>query len=125
MIENSIKKSRIFTIVIRIVAFLMMVFGIVLFFSPITNILGYFPLIGGILKGTVGFLIFVGAVIISIPLYIITFSLAWLFYHPKVGIVILGIGVAIITVLIIISSQSKGSTEAVSSSTHHFMWSHI
>ena len=110
MIENSIKKSRIFTIIIRIVAFLMMVFGIVLFFSPITNILGYFPLIGGLLKGTVGFIIFVGAIIISIPLYIITFSLAWLFYHPKVGIFILGLGVTIITVLIIVSSQSKGSS---------------
>lgn len=103
----------------------MMVLGLVLFFSPITNILGYFPLIGGILKGTVGFLIFVGAIIICIPLYIITFSLAWLFYHPKVGIVILGIGFAITAGLIIIS-QSKGNSDiSTNSSAHHFGWTHV
>lgn len=128
MIEHSIKKARIFTIIIRVVALFMMILGLYSFFSPIVNILGYFPLIGGLLKGAVGLIIFLGVIIICIPLYIITFSLAWLFYHPKVGIFILGVGITIMVVLIIVS-QSKisaaNATNSYSSSAHHFIWSHV
>ena len=105
MIDNSIKKSKCFTLAIRIIAFILMVLGLVLFFNPITTLLGHIPLIGGLLKGTAEFVIFLGALIVCVPLYIITISLAWLFYHPKVGIVILGIGIALITALIIISTR--------------------
>ena len=65
-----------------------MVLGICLFFSPITTILGYIPLVGGFVSGIAGFAIFIGAVIICIPLFAIALSLAWLVYHPKVGLVI-------------------------------------
>ena len=108
MIEHAISKARTFTIIIRVVSFIMMVFGLVIFFSPLTNILGYVPLIGGFLKGTVTFIVFIGAILICIPLYIITFSLAWIFYHPKVGLVILGIGMAAAGVLIYLSVSKSG-----------------
>ena len=108
MIEHAISKARTFTIIIRVVSFIMMVLGLVIFFSPLTNILGYVPLIGGFLKGTVTFIVFIGAILICIPLYIITFSLAWIFYHPKVGLVILGIGMAAAGVLIYLSVSKSG-----------------
>jgi hypothetical protein len=123
MIEHAISSARTFTIIIRIVSFFLMVFGILLFFSPITQTLGYFPLIGGFLQGTVTFIILLGAIIICIPLYIITLSLAWLFYHPKVGAAILGIGL-IITGVLIYLSQSKSGGSPTESTAHHLMWNH-
>jgi hypothetical protein len=86
-----------------------MVAGLCLFFSPITTLLGYFPLIGGILKMTLSMVILVGSILICIPLYIITISLAWLFYHPKVGLAILGIGITIAVVLIVLSKNQSSS----------------
>ena len=111
MIEHAISKARTFTIIIRVVSFIMIVLGLVIFFSPLTNILGYVPLIGGFLKGTVTFIVFIGfigAILVCIPFYIITFSLAWIFYHPKVGLVILGIGMAAAGVLIYLSVSKSG-----------------
>lgn len=75
-----------------------MVFGILLFFSPITEILGYIPLVGGFVKGVAGFAIFVGAVLACIPLYLIMFSVAWLRFHPKIGAITLIAGVLIFVI---------------------------
>lgn len=75
-----------------------MVLGICLFFSPITTILGYIPLVGGFVKGVAAFAIFIGAVLFCIPLFIVAVSVAWLRFHPKIGIMVLSIGVAIFLV---------------------------
>lgn len=73
-----------------------MVLGICLFFSPITTILGYIPLVGGFVSGIVGFAIFIGAVLFCIPMFVIALSLAWLRFHPKIGLVILSVGLIIL-----------------------------
>lgn len=87
-----------------------MVIGICIFFSPITAILGYIPLVGGLLKSAVGIAIFLAALIICIPLYLLTFSIAWLFYHPKIGIPLLILSLAIAGLIIGLSaSRSKES----------------
>jgi hypothetical protein len=72
-----------------------MVVGILLFFSPVTEILGYIPLVGGFIKGVAGFAIFVGALLACIPLFLITLSVAWVRFHPKVGVFVLLIGLLI------------------------------
>ncbi len=94
----------------------MMVIGICIFFSPITTILGFIPLVGGILKGTVGFIIFVAALLVCIPLWIIAFSLAWLFYHPKVGVIFLGIGLLILGLILFFNYSRKGDTQGAATS---------
>jgi len=93
--DECIANKKCFSWIIRILAFLTMVAGVYLFFSPIVNILNYIPLVGGIISGIVGFAIFLAAFLVCIPLWIIAVSVAWLFYHPKVGLIILGIGLAI------------------------------
>ena len=98
-----------------------MVGGICLFFSPITTLLGYIPLIGGLLKGTLGILIFVAAVIISIPLFILAVAVSWLVFHPKVGLIILGVALAI-TALILALALSNKAEAAPSASTHHLVF---
>ena len=111
MIDIAVKNSRIYTMLIRVGSYLLMVFAIILFFSPITTLLGYIPLIGGILKGTTGILIFAAALIVCIPLFIITFSLAWLWYHPKVGIIILGVGLLILGLIIFLNYNRKENSQ--------------
>lgn len=110
MVEKAVEKSKLYTLLIRIGSFILMVSGICMFFSPITTILGFIPLVGGILKGTVGFVIFLAAVLVCIPLFIIAFSLAWLRYHPKVGIVIFGIGILILGIILFVNYSRKGNT---------------
>lgn len=82
----------------------MMVVGIVMFFSYMTDILGYIPMVGGLLQSTLLLVIMLGAVIVCIPLWMITFSLAWLWYHPKVGVVFFSVGVVMLTVILIINN---------------------
>ncbi len=107
IIDKAISKARLFTNIIRLVSFVLMVVSICMFFSPITTILGYIPLVGGLFKSVVGFVIFLAALLVSIPLFIIAFSCAWCFYHPKIGIVILLVGLSIIGLLIFLSVRAQ------------------
>jgi hypothetical protein len=90
-----------------------MVLGIVLIFSPITTILGYIPLVGGIISGIVGFAIFLAAVLVSIPLYLLMIAIAWLVFHPKVGVVLILIAGAI-TALVLFLGARHGSDAGAS-----------
>ena len=71
-----------------------------MFFSPLTNILGYVPLVGGLLKNVVGLAILIAALLICIPLWLLTFSIAWMVFHPKTGILFLGISLVVTAVVI-------------------------
>ena len=79
----------------RLLAYASMVLGICMFFWPVTSLLGYIPLVGGFISGVAGLAIFIGAVLLCIPLFLIALSLAWLRYNPKVGVMLLSAGVVI------------------------------
>lgn len=102
MIENRMSADKTITNILRIVSYFLMVLGIYVFLSPIVDLLGYIPLVGGFIKGATGALIFLAALIVCIPLFLVTFSLAWLVYHPKVGILLLVLAAAIITVIVVL-----------------------
>jgi len=104
----------------RILSFICMVLGIVLFFSPITTILGYIPLVGGIISGIVGFAIFLAAVLISIPLYLLIISIAWLVFHPKVGVALILIA-GVITALVLILGARHGNDSDTTAQTQAHM----
>jgi hypothetical protein len=95
----------------------MMVLGLYMIFEPIVNLFGYIPLVGGLISGIVGFAFLLAAILISILLYIITISIAWVYYHPKVGLVLLGIGAIVLAVILIISHNS-GESPSFSSESH-------
>ena len=97
-----------------------MVLGIYLFFSPIVNLIGFIPLVGGIISGILGFAIFLAAFLISIPLYILATAIAWLFFHPKVGLILLGIGAIIFTIIVIVGRNKDGGNQN-SSTLSHFL----
>jgi hypothetical protein len=102
----------------RILSFLCMVLGIYLLFSPIVNLLGFIPLIGGIISGIVGFAIVLAAFLISIPIYILAIAIAWLFYHPKVGLILLAIGGAILALVLILGRNSDGDGGSSDTQAH-------
>lgn len=99
-------QSKFMTTLIRIGAYIAMVLGICLFFSPITTILGYIPLVGGFVSGVASFAIFLGAVLVCIPLFLIAVSLAWLRFHPKVGLMVLVVGLVILLLFWMTSGPS-------------------
>ena len=85
----------------RILGFLLLVVGFVLFLSPISTLLGYIPFVGGIIKSGSFFLFLIAALLISLPVYLITLSIAWLVYHPRIGAILLIAGVVILAALLI------------------------
>jgi hypothetical protein len=91
------------TNVIRILSYLIMVLGIFSFFSPLVNILGYIPLVGGFIKTVTGAFVFLAALIVCIPLFLVTFALAWLVYHPKIGILAIIFAALIITIIVVLN----------------------
>lgn len=117
MFDIAIKKSECFTRILRILCYILIVCSICMFFSPITTILGFIPLVGGFISGIVGFAIFLGAVLVAIPIYFLMTSIAWLRFHPIVGGILLAIGVGILTLFIVLNANKGGS----STSAAHFM----
>jgi hypothetical protein len=91
------------TTVIRIMTFCMLVGGLMCFFSPMTSMLGHIPLLGGILKTVTELAVLLACLLVCIPIYLLMVSVAWLFYHPKVGIVILIIGIIGLAIIFAIS----------------------
>ncbi len=107
MIKRSLKKNNNETVVIRLLCFLCMVFGIYLFFLPIVELIGYIPLVGNFLSGAAGAFIFLGALIVCVPLFLATMALAWLFYHPKIGIALIIVAVVIAIIVLIVEETVK------------------
>ncbi len=110
MISTMIITNKSLTNVLRLVAYFVMVLGIYAFFSPIVDILGYIPLVGGFIKSTVSGFVFLGALIVCIPLFLLTFSLAWLVYHPKTGILFVVLALIIIGIIIILDETLEKPT---------------
>jgi hypothetical protein len=116
--DKAVEKSECFTKVMRILAFVAMVLGIYLFFSPIVNLLGFIPLIGGLISGILGFAIFLAAFLISIPIYILAIAISWVVFHPKVGLVLLLIGGVILAVVLILGRNKDGDGGSSAGQAH-------
>ena len=102
---------------LRIGSYFVMVGGICLFFSPITSLIGYIPLVGGFISGVLFFAILLAALIICIPLFLIAVSIAWLRFHPKVGLILIGIALVILGIILAINfTQNKGGAANTSAS---------
>ncbi len=108
MIDNEKRDISLKRNVIRFFLYLLMVLSICCFFSPITTLIGYVPFLGGILSNALGFAIFLAACIVCIPLFILVVSVSWLIFHPKIGLIILGIGILIAGIVLTIIFINKG-----------------
>lgn len=102
--------NKTLTIALRIAAYIVMVLGVYAFFTPIVDMLGYIPLVGGFIKGTASGYVFLGALVVCFPLFLLTFSLAWLVYHPKTGILIIVLALIIIGIIVILDETIEKPT---------------
>mmetsp|Transcript_35290 Transcript_35290/g.34289 ORF Transcript_35290/g.34289 Transcript_35290/m.34289 type:complete len:169 (+) Transcript_35290:64-570(+) len=99
--EEPISKEEIFkkelennhtsTVVFRVVGFLLMFFGIGLFFSPIIELFKWIPLVGSFLSFGVALACWIFAFLAAGIGSLFTIGLAWLFFRPLYGIIMLGI----------------------------------
>jgi hypothetical protein len=96
----------------RVALYFLMVISICCFFSPITTLIGYVPFLGGFLSGVVGFAIFLAALIVCIPLFLLAVAISWTVFHPKVGLIILGVALLITGIVLAIVFKNKGNQDA-------------
>ena len=72
--------------IIRLLAWLTLFIGIGLLFSPIIELVSFIPLIGTFIAAGIAIAVWIVAFILSIVIFGITISLAWLFYRPIIAI---------------------------------------
>ena len=91
--------------VLRLVGFLMMVFGITMIFKPLTVTADVLPFLGDMLEMGIGFF----AAIISFALSLLTISIAWVFYRPLLGIPLLVIAIGSIVAFKMLGKKKKAA----------------
>ena len=90
MFANEQQGNVILTWILRLVGFVIMFFGLLLMAQPLVVVADVIPFIGNLLGAGVGLF----ALVIALPLTLITVALAWLAYRPLIGIPLLLAAVA-------------------------------
>ena len=66
-------------------------FGHYLLFAPLIQILAFIPLVGSLLASVFALAAFIFAVVWATSLHLLLLGLAWLFYRPLYGILLLSV----------------------------------
>lgn len=97
------------TWILRLVGFLMMMFGFRGIFAPFSEFLRNIPVVGAIVE----FGITLAALLVALPLSLITVSIAWIFFRPVLGIGLLVTGVAVMVGAFFLAKKRKGASQMV------------
>lgn len=92
-------------ILFRFIIFMFVVLGVYMLLFPIVTILGFIPLLEGFIPGTSIGGVIIAALIFSIHLYFVTLAIAWTFFFPKIGRILLVLGLVILTIVIILGNK--------------------
>ena len=101
-----LNENNLLTTLTRLGGWFLIGFGLCLFFSPISIIISYFPLLGGFLSEVTSFIFgvvvdishyidFKKSFMIGTVITIITIAIAWIWFRPLIGLALLGLGIAI------------------------------
>lgn len=74
-------------------------FGIGLLFSPIIALVAWIPLIGWLIAHGISLVVWIFAFVLAVTLSLLTIALAWLYYRPLYGVILLllvGVGLGLI-----------------------------
>ena len=77
--------NRMMTWILRLVGFIIMAAGIGMVFGPLATLADVLPILGDILRLGIGLF----AVVVALVLSLITIAIAWLFYRPVLGVILL------------------------------------
>ncbi len=96
MFKNALSSNSTLGWILRLVGIVLIVFGFVALFKPLSVLADVVPFIGNIVGFGTGILAF----ILGISISLLTIAIAWIFYRPWVGIPLLIISVGLIVFFI-------------------------
>lgn len=91
MFQKAQTDNKIMTWILRVVGFVLMFIGLSMFFKPLSVIADVLPILGNIVGIGTG----IAAFFITFMLSLITIAIAWVFYRPLLGILLIGVAVGI------------------------------
>ena len=101
MFQTAISQNATLTWILRLVGFILMVIGISLILKPLSVLADVVPFIGSIIEmGTV-----VLALLVAAFFSIITIAVAWIFYRPLLGIGLIVVAVACLSVVFVLKKK--------------------
>jgi hypothetical protein len=80
------------TWILRLVGFVLMAAGIFLVLKPFATFADFLPFLGDLASAAIGLF----AILVALPLTLITIALGWVFYRPLIGIPLLLLGLGLI-----------------------------
>ena len=93
---------------LRIVGTLAIIIGITMLFGPISTISSFVPILGGI----VGITVFLISILAGLAISLVDIAIAWVFYRPVLGIILLAAAAALtVAVILIIKKKNKNKQE--------------
>ncbi len=102
MFENAQQANRMLTWALRFVGFLMFLIGFNLILKPLSVVADVLPIMGRIVEVGTGLI----ALLISTVLSLIVITIAWIFYRPLLGILLLIVAIGLSAIII---KKLKGS----------------
>lgn len=105
MFQQAKEQNKLLGWILRLVGFLMMMFGITMIFKPLTVTADILPFLGNMLEMGIG----IFAAIIAFAMSLLTISIAWVFYRPLIGIPLLLISVGSFVAFKVISNKKKAA----------------
>jgi hypothetical protein len=103
MFEQAEAENVMMTWILRLVGFIAMAAGIFLFFKPLVVLADVIPIVGDLLGAGIG----IFAVLVALPLSVITIAIGWVFYRPVLGIALLAGAVVILVGAIMWAKKAK------------------
>jgi hypothetical protein len=91
MFQKAVAENNMRTWILRLVGFLLMLFGLMMLFSPLVVLADVIPMVGDLLRAGS----FVIALAIAVPLSLLTIAVAWVVYRPLLGICLIVVGAAV------------------------------
>lgn len=108
MVASAKDAAATMTWITRLIGFIMMFAGMMMVFKPLVVVADVLPFLGSMLEMGLG--IFCG--LIAFALSFVTIAIAWIFYRPLLGILLLLLGVGAFAGLFVMSKKKKEAAAA-------------
>ncbi len=93
------------TWIVRLLGFLCMLIGFSMIFKPLSVVADVVPFVGSIVGMGTGIVAFA----LSAPLSLVTIAVAWIFYRPVLGIILLVVGGGIFAGIFVLAKKRKAA----------------
>ncbi len=108
MFQNAEDANTMMTWILRVVGWLMMYVGLRMVFKPLEVLSDVLPILGDLVGIGTGILAF----LIATPVALVTVAIAWLFYRPILGIILLAAAVGLVVLLFKKRAAAKAAKAA-------------